>query len=476
MELLVLEKELNKSSPIDKEITNEFVRVRYEHNKFVTYDWDSKKTNRMFNFDSFIECYKSFMVSEQSFHPDNNIPKSDLEYTNVCMDKIRFQNTWFILDENGNVKAFVSIVREDSSTMDIFDLCVSEPYRSMGYGIKMMNFVEFISIQSKVTSIVVLVWDNNIPAKSLYLKCGFKIVEKRNLDSSSESYTQSLEELVNNEQIKRTGKYTYNNKKRVGGRRRFKCLDCGQRFHEFMQLYHHAEKFHKDLIGDEDVYRYLYEKRNPGPYICPICNKNPREWNEKTHKYRRICRSPECIKKAREKYSKNMKRVYGTDNLLTDPARQEEMLKNRSISGIYTFEDGVKISYVGEYEHDFIMHCVDKLGYGSMDVINCPSKLYLNYYDPYTQKNRFYMPDFYIPKYNLVIEIKDGSKFPRDSKAKAKLKEAAVIKANKFNYVKIVEKVYSDFDGLIEMFNNDAYAEKHFDKDFVFIIPEDTSK
>ena len=221
-------------------------------------------------------------------------------------------------------------------------------------------------------------------------------------DVSRESLMYSVESA---NQIKRTGKYTYNNKKKVGGRRRFKCLDCGQRFHEFMQLYNHAEKFHKDLIGDQDVYRYLYEKRNPGPYICPICNKNPREWNDKNHKYRRICSSPECKKKARDIYSKNMKRVYGTDNLLTDPARQEEMLKNRSISGIYTFQDGVQISYVGEYERDFIMHCIEKFGYGSTDLMNCPRKYYLEYYDHYTEKNRFYMPDFYSAVCNLVYRV-----------------------------------------------------------------------
>jgi hypothetical protein len=468
--LLMLEKELNESSPIDKEITNDFVKVRYEHNNFVTYDWNSNKTNHNFNMDSYCACYRAMYYKREK--SKNILPNT----YQICLNEIQDGHTWFILDDSGRVQSFIKIIRWQNKTH------IDNIYSSNdALKEKCLEFAIFIAQTNNSETLSMLAYDDDDAKQDMltmfgYMnsKYGFKVVDDSS--KSSESLIYSFEELIDKDQIKRTGKYTYNNKKRVGGRRRFKCLDCGQRFHEFMQLYHHAEKFHKDLIGDEDVYRYLYEKRNPGPYICPICNKNPREWNDKTHKYRRICRSPECIKKAREKYSKNMKRVYGTDNLLTDPARQEEMLKNRSISGIYTFEDGVKISYVGEYEHDFIMHCVDKLGYGSMDVINCPSKLYLNYYDPYTQKNRFYMPDFYIPKYNLVIEIKDGSKFPRDSKAKAKLKEAAVIKANKFNYVKIVEKVYSDFDGLIEMFNNDAYAEKHFDKDFVFIIPEDTSK
>lgn len=467
--MLILEKNVNVATS-DRDIINNMYKVRFEQNKFVVYDWDFKKTTKIFNFSMFVDIYKEFINSELRFEKFETA-RSDNEWVNVCMDLVKSGNIWLYLTDSNDILGFI-ILSKDNDTMIIHELAVSEISRGNGYGKQLLEFADILANDMHLNTLRVRVFDKNTVAKNMYISYGFHEIGSYDSETSNES----LYSTENVEQIKRTGKYTYNNKKRVGGRRRFKCLDCGQRFHEFMQLYHHAEKFHKDLIGDEDVYRYLYEKRNPGPYICPICNKNPREWNDKTHKYRRICRSPECIKKAREKYSKNMKRVYGTDNLLTDPARQEEMLKNRSISGIYTFEDGVKISYVGKYEHDFIMHCVDKLGYGSMDVINCPSKLYLNYYDPYTQKNRFYMPDFYIPKYNLVIEIKDGSKFPRDSKAKAKLKEAAVIKANKFNYVKIVEKVYSDFDGLIEMFNNDAYAEKHFDKDFVFIIPEDTSK
>ena len=267
-------------------------------------------------------------------------------------------------------------------------------------------------------------------------------------------------------------KYRYNNKKKVTGRRRFKCMDCGQRFGEFNQLFNHATKYHADLIGDEDPYKYLYEKRNPGPYICPICKKNPREWDPKKRKYTRICNDPKCKEEARKQFQKNMKRVYGTDNLLNDPERQAELLANRSISGKYKFPDGVEIIYVGTYELDFLEHCVNHFSWDSTDVIPCPISLFIEYYDPYTKKKRWYMPDFYIPKYNVVIEIKDGSKYPVESKAKAVLKEQAVIKANRFNYIKIVDKDYTDFDDFIETRNDAHYAEEKDKNNFIFIIPE----
>ena len=271
-------------------------------------------------------------------------------------------------------------------------------------------------------------------------------------------------------------KYKYNNKKKVTGRRRFKCMDCGQRFGTFDQLFNHATKFHSDLIGDEDPYKYLYEKRNPGPYICPICKKNLREWDPKKRKYTRICSDPKCKEESRKLFQKNMKRVYGTDNLLNDPERQAELLANRSISGKFKFPDNVEIMYVGKYELDFLNYCVEKWHFTSEDIIPCPSKFYIQYYDIYTKKTRWYMPDFYIPKYNLVIEIKDGSKYPIESKAKTALKEKAVIAANMFNYIKIVDKDYSDFEDYILIRNDANYAETNDKKEYIFIIPETNEK
>lgn len=267
-------------------------------------------------------------------------------------------------------------------------------------------------------------------------------------------------------------KYRYNNKNTVRIYRNYKCLDCGQRFEKFDQLLNHAKRYHKDLIGDKDPYRYLYEKRNPGPYICTICHKRERTWNEKTHKYNRICDNPECIKKSRETFSKNMKRVYGTDNLAKNPEYQARIMANRHISGRYKFKDGNEIPFIGTYEEDFLKHCEERFGFESIDICEVPAKLYINYFDPVLNRNRWYIPDYFLPKYNLVIEIKDASKYPVDSKALMVLKENAVIKANKFNYIKIVEKDYRDFDEFIESFSENHFSMEKHDNEFTIIIPE----
>ena len=85
---------------------------------------------------------------------------------------------------------------------------------------------------------------------------------------------------------------------------------------------------------------------------------------------------------------------------------------------------------------------------------------------------RWYIPDFYLPKYNLVIEIKDGSKYPQDSKRKSLLKDKAVIKADKFNYIKIVDKNYNDFESFLEANSERDFSEQKNDVKHIFMIPE----
>lgn len=270
-------------------------------------------------------------------------------------------------------------------------------------------------------------------------------------------------------------KYLFNNINRVSGRKRFKCMICGERFGEYDQLYNHTVKYHKDdLDPDISIHKYLYDLRNPGPHLCFICKVRPRIWDEKRRKYRLLCGNPECKKKYRENFQRNMKKKFGTDNLLNDPERQLIMLQNRKISHIYKFKDGTEMNCVGNYEYDFLRHCEIDLNLSPEDIEPAPSFTYLKYYSPQDKKTHTYIPDFYMPKYNLVIEIKDSSKFPVDSKYKAALKCKAVVKNNKYNYIKIVDENYTDFEKLLDSFKDSDLTETNQDH-FIFIIPESKS-
>lgn len=266
-------------------------------------------------------------------------------------------------------------------------------------------------------------------------------------------------------------KYFYNNARASSTNKRFKCMICGDRFGEYNQLVKHTLKYHKDDINGEDIDRFLYELRNPGPYICTICKKRPRVWDPVNKKYKMLCDSPECKTAYRKRFQRNMIRKYGTDNLLNDPERQVIMLQNRKITRKYKFKDGVEIDCVGNYEYDFIKFCETKLELTSADIQDAPKETFLQYYNPQDKKNHTYIPDFYMPEYNLVIEIKDGSKYPIDSKYKSELKAQAVVKNNKYNYIKIVDENYTDFVNLLNSLKDYNITESN-QTQHTFIIPK----
>jgi ribosomal protein S18 acetylase RimI-like enzyme len=448
---------------------NSTVKKFNEINKMVQIIWNDEKGDVEFvdddykdvPFNSLVSLYKSFLEGE--FELDNE--KFDSSRINdVLIDKIKSDNLFSIYMDGNKVKGFIILSHKGKNTI-IEELCTGSEYRKTGIGRYMLKYAEFMADKCYETKkLSVKVNEKNNTAIDFYINYGFS----RDDESEENFHFFSMESNLS----VISKKYIFNNKREVTGRRRFKCLDCGQRFMEFEQLVKHASKYHKDLIGDEDIYKYLYEKRNPGPYICIICKKNPREWDPIKRKYNRICNSPECAKKSREEFRKNMKKVYGTDNLLTDPDRQAKMMANRSISGKFKFPDGVEIIYVGTYELDFLKYLVEKHNFDSTDVIDCPRELYIQYYDEYSEKMRWYIPDFYLPKYNLVIEIKDGSKYPQDSKRKSLLKDKAVIKADKFNYIKIVDKNYNDFESFLEANSERDFSEQKNDVKHIFMIPE----
>lgn len=450
---------------VDNKITNykdvdkmQQIYLEKDEVKFVSTEYENKEVP----LDAICNLYNSLMGTVTKY--DSQYKHDDTKTKEYIINELKNERQMFMLYmDNDVVKGFVTFGK-NGNDINVNKLVVDDNYRKQGIGTYILKYVEYIADNMYESSKITLnVADKNTTAIDFYRDYGFM-----SEDESKESFW-----FISVEDYKNTGskKYIYNNRKDVGGRRRFKCLDCGQRFHEFNDLVKHASKYHKDLVGDEDIYKYLYEKRNPGPYICPICNTNPRPWDPVKRKYKRICDSPECAKKSREAFRKNMKKVYGTDNLLKDPEHQAKMMANRHISGKFKFPDGVEITYVGNYELDFLRYLVDKYKFDSTDIVECPRDLYIQYYDIYTEKERWYIPDFFLPKFDLVVEIKDGSKYPKDSKQKSLLKDKAVIKEDKFNYIKIVDKDYTDFDNFINMVIENHYSEEKRDTKHIFMIP-----
>lgn len=236
----------------------------------------------------------------------------------------------------------------------------------------------------------------------------------------------------------------------------FKCPLCGKKYVEKEGVLAHMENSHEDEIPQgksaNEYYYNLTKKKFFGK--CIICGKHT-QFNEKTGKYARFCGSKKCKDEYLKIVRKRMIGKYGKVNLLNDPEQQRKMLANRKISGEYRFvkKPGKPIAYTGSYELDFLKQC-DLILDLKPDEINSPAPF--NFYYEYEGKKHFYIPDFYLIPYNLLVEIKDGGDNPNKhhkivevDKVKERLKDDVMETQHKFNYIKIVNKVYNQFFDII---------------------------
>ena len=233
--------------------------------------------------------------------------------------------------------------------------------------------------------------------------------------------------------------------------KRYKCPYCEKRV-ERNQLQYHIGKDHQDMIPQgytaaRVAFNYL-NKKTEGH--CIICG-GVTDWNEDKKRYERLCNKPACKKKYVKMTEDPLKKARGVTKkeMMSDPQHQDMMLKNRSISGIYKFEDGGKVPYVGSYEKNFLEFMDQYLHVSSMD-IQAPGPT-IEYY--FEGKKHFWITDFYYTPYNLVFDIKDGGSNPNkrqmdEYRAKQRNKEAAIIDQGEYNYLRLTD---NKFDQLIEI-------------------------
>lgn len=237
-----------------------------------------------------------------------------------------------------------------------------------------------------------------------------------------------------------------------------KCPFCHKKYIDRKSLYNHMELVHKDDLGGISAAQYFFNFRyHKTKGQCIICKKETK-WNEELEKYDRLC-SEECKIKYRKIFRERMLKKYGKDTLLDDPEQQKKMLANRKISGKYKFSDGIEVSYTGSYELDFLKYLDSILDFNGKDIIS-PAPQIFDYIDG--DVKRFYIPDMYIPILNLIVEIKDGGDNPNNRPnrinidgRKELIKDDIMRKQLNYNFIKIVNKKYSNFVIMIENIKNE---------------------
>lgn len=268
---------------------------------------------------------------------------------------------------------------------------------------------------------------------------------------------RSTESLDLNSFLKFASKHNTEEFIKLAKEKQYKCPICKKvKYNSSKLLYNHVLKEHSDEIPNNmPVEQYVFNIKNKKECgKCVICGK-PTEWNPKTNKYHRLC-SEECKKKYIEEARRRLMRTYGTDDLSKDPEHQKKMLDNRKISKPYKFEDGKEIIANSSYEYDFLKYMDTVQGYSSTDIQSCD--IVFNY--EFEGKSHFYIPDFYMPDYNLIIEVKDeGSKanfIPRMRLMDLE-KYKKVIESQKYNFITVVGKDYSKLVEVLEYLKNKDY-------------------
>lgn len=233
-------------------------------------------------------------------------------------------------------------------------------------------------------------------------------------------------------------------------KRRIYCQFCDFFCYTVEDFVSHIERKHDEMIPEDMTpwqFSYFLRKGKKSGK-CVICGGET-TWNEKTHKYNRLCGKKACNEKYKDIFKNRMIGKYGKTSLLNDPEQQKKMLAARKISGEYLWSDHVhKSTYTGSYEKNFLEFLDQVLQFDPEDVMS-PSPH--TYYYEYEGEKHFYIPDFFINSLELEVEIKDGGDAPnmhhkiQEVDKVKEMKKDEVMSKNQFNYIKIVNKENSKF-------------------------------
>lgn len=252
----------------------------------------------------------------------------------------------------------------------------------------------------------------------------------------------------------------------------YRCPDCFRRFAKYDLLKDHVGTEHKALIPEDwSVDRYIFNKKYNKTHGSCVVDKKETPWNQEKKRYERYC-SDKCKGIGREQFKKNCLRKLGTDNPAADPDHQIKAIKGRSYSGVYKFKDGGEVGYSSSYELDFLKFADEEMNLTSVDIEQCSIIFHFNY----EGKTKFHIPDFYLPSYNLIIQIKDGGDNPNGNpnidRGRQKLEDKAIIDNGCYNYIKIINKNYSDFIVLMKTLDERRLSSNNDTGEVIIIIPE----
>lgn len=120
---------------------------------------------------------------------------------------------------------------------------------------------------------------------------------------------------------------------------------------------------------------------------------------------------------------------------MKNPEVLEKYMKNSY--KISDYKD-TNLYYQGSYELDFL-----EKYYNNMEIVNGKTINYI-----YENNNHSYLPDFYLPKLNLIIEIK--SEYIYNLHLNKNLLKKQYSLSSGYNFLFIIDKNYEEFEKIIK--------------------------
>ena len=200
-----------------------------------------------------------------------------------------------------------------------------------------------------------------------------------------------------------------------------------------------VERYGVDNYSKTNEYKEKIKSTCIERYGVDSSNKSDKIKRKKTlsmlEKYGFISNS--MTKESKDKLKKTNLERYGVEYPMQVLEFLEKQQKNSKSIKYYTDS----LYYQSSYEKDFLDHCLE------IDLLNDISRGPTIRYEK-DDKIKIHYPDFYIEKYNLIIEIKSDYYYYKYIETnKIKLKTA--IKCG-YNYLFIINKKYDLFDEIID--------------------------
>lgn len=136
----------------------------------------------------------------------------------------------------------------------------------------------------------------------------------------------------------------------------------------------------------------------------------------------------------KNKVKKTIFEKYGVDNISHMTHEFKKSWFGNKITGLHSSSN---LKYQGSYELDFIEKYYNRL---IIEKTN-PIQYKLN------ENNHYYHPDFYLPEYNLIVEVKSSYTYEYDLDKNLAKKEYSI--KGGFNFLFIIDKDYSELESIL---------------------------